>query len=772
MGRLLRIRIQSADFLGLSGILVLNLLLFSDVLFQPQRVLSTEQGDLFLHFLSWRSYGFSQLQSGHLVLWNPHYLCGNPFFGNFESALLYPPNWIHFWLPLAEAVNWILVFHIIAAGSFTYSWARFRGLSPRGAFASGAIFMWSGAFYLHLSAGHLPNLSAMAWIPLIFLGLEGILERAQLGWASLLTLALSMQILAGHPQYVFFTLGVAILFFLLRMIHTSQRGLKAVLVLGSILLAVGISAVQFFTGYAAEQEGLRGLSIDYKMASSFSLPIENLWTLVFPEFFGKLVPGLYWGRWYPWEVSLYVGATAIVLAVIGWTRRGNPRLKVDLVLSLAVLILALGPATPLFGILYRWLPHANEIRGWGKLSVFLVLIIAMSAGAGLDALINEVRPWRVWIRPLGLVSLALLFLGLGLLGVLRLFPGIWVDFFSQISWLNKTMNGLDPIVRVTFGRDSGIHLAANLLVGSVLFALIGTLFSLENSWRNNGVLLLCVIELFVFARMNRPTFPMTDWEQKMAALKEFNATHSGEDRIYGTSSDSLVGGGDDIWEYEPLVLRRYGQFVASSQGLNDNRLFSVMPVFTRFAPIFGLVRLRYLLVENAKGIQFQELSFPRVARFQLFNQWDVLPDPATARKALFEPHFDYAHKVLLENIPSFPGNGGAKNAALAWNEIDSEHIEIRAEISKPAVLLVSDNYSRGWHALPLDKDGPRSYELIPGDYFLQAVPLGAGKHHFLLEYKPAAYSVGWVVTLISVFLYLAILCWLGQRRENFRMGIQ
>ncbi len=85
---------------------------------------------------------------------------------------------------------------------------------------------------------------------------------------------------------------------------------------------------------------------------------------------------------------------------------------------------------------------------------------------------------------------------------------------------------------------------------------------------------------------------------------------------------------------------------------------------------------------------------------------------------------------------------------------------------------MSDNYSRGWHALPLDKDGPRSYELIPGDYFLQAVPLGAGKHHFLLEYKPAAYSVGWVVTLISVFLYLAILCWLGQRRENFQMGIQ
>jgi uncharacterized membrane protein YfhO len=82
--------------------------------------------------------------------------------------------------------------------------------------------------------------------------------------------------------------------------------------------------------------------------------------------------------------------------------------------------------------------------------------------------------------------------------------------------------------------------------------------------------------------------------------------------------------------------------------------------------------------------------------------------------------------------------------------------------------LVTDNYSEGWHARPLDGTGNDSYKVLPGDYFLQAIPLGAGCHHFLLEYEPAAFSLGLRVTEISVFLYLAVLYWLWRKRDNFQ----
>ncbi len=627
--------------------------------------------------------------------------------------------------------------------------------------------MWCGPFYLHLSAGHLPNLCAMAWIPLIFMGYEGIIETGKISWACLLVLALSFQILAGHPQYVFFTLGGGILFFALRIFQTDRRGVKTALFFGSLLFAGGLTAIQLFTGYAAEGEGLRHLSIDFKMASSFSLPLENIFTVVFPYVFGKLEPGTYWGRWYPWEVSLFVGATAFIMAFIGWTRKLPFRLRADLVWMLIVFLLALGPATPLYPFIYRWLPHANELRGWSKLDVFLGLGMAMGAGFGFDFLSNEKNSRREWTRPLAVGGLISFSGSLTVFLCVRSFQKIWDHWFFQISWLKKTMEGLDPTVRETFGADSGIYLTVSLLAGALLLGLLGLFFRLKNEWRNWGILLLCVGELFVFARMNRPTFAFSDWERKVAAVKEFCSSHPGDDRIYGTSSDSLLAGGKDLWEYEPLVLQRYGQFVASSQGLADNQLFSVMPVFSRFSPLFGLVRLRYLLDENPNGLRYQELPFPRMPRFKLLNHWEVLPGPESVRGALFAPRFDFFNNVLLEQDPLLSGMPNEKSGKLIWNEIDSDRIECRVDNPSPSILLITDNYSEGWHARPLDGDGQKSYKVLPGDYFLQAVPLGAGSHHFLLEYKPEAFSLGLRITEISIFLYLVILGWVWRRKLIF-----
>jgi hypothetical protein len=206
--------------------------------------------------------------------------------------------------------------------------------------------------------------------------------------------------------------------------------------------------------------------------------------------------------------------------------------------------------------------------------------------------------------------------------------------------------------------------------------------------------------------------------------------------------------------------------VASTQGLEDNRLYSVMPIFSRFTPIFGLVRLRYILEENPSGLEWHELPFPRLPRFKLLDEWDVLPNEEAARKALFQPHFDFFHKVILDRAPRFNPGNGLGSGKLAWNEIDSEHIEIRAELSRPSILLVTDNYSQGWHARPLDEVGQKFYEVIPGDYFLQAIPLDVGRHHFELEYTPRAFSLGLKVTGVSIFFYLAVLGWLWHNREN------
>ena len=108
------------SFLGGLGLLFLTLLMFGDVLFSESTFILSDSGqDIAVHFFSWRAFAFNELRHGHLVLWNPYYLCGTPFFGNFESALFYPPNWLYLVLPPVLAVNLGIALHVFLAGLFT-----------------------------------------------------------------------------------------------------------------------------------------------------------------------------------------------------------------------------------------------------------------------------------------------------------------------------------------------------------------------------------------------------------------------------------------------------------------------------------------------------------------------------------------------------------------------------------------------------------------------------------------------------------------------------
>ena len=59
-------------------LVVLTLLMFGQVLFAPEGVVlsNKDRSDLLDQYSHWRQFGFGQLRSGHLPLWNPHVFCG------------------------------------------------------------------------------------------------------------------------------------------------------------------------------------------------------------------------------------------------------------------------------------------------------------------------------------------------------------------------------------------------------------------------------------------------------------------------------------------------------------------------------------------------------------------------------------------------------------------------------------------------------------------------------------------------------------------------
>src|SRR3982751_2127395 len=280
---------------ALGLMLLLAFAMFADLLVSGgTRLPGHPASDLSLQYFPWREFGFRELAKGNLALWNPHIFSGAPYFGGMQGAQLYPPNCLFLVLPAAAAVTWTIALHVWGIGCFMLIWLRRRGLAAMPAFFGGVIVMFCGAFFPHIFAGHLPQLCAMTWAPLIFACIDALFASRRLIWILLGIAAVAMQVLAGFPQYVFYCGIIATLYATLRL-SRDWNWRSAVAFVSIYIGGALLAAIQLLPAIQTTSETTRGLRLPYEFASAVALPPENFITLFAPNFFGALES--YWGRW-------------------------------------------------------------------------------------------------------------------------------------------------------------------------------------------------------------------------------------------------------------------------------------------------------------------------------------------------------------------------------------------------------------------------------------------------------------------------------------------
>ena len=73
-------------------------------------------GTPLLQFTPWHTAAKEIALSGHLPLWNPWLGMGAPLFANYQSALLYPPNWLLLATDVAWGQTLLVLLHLMWAG--------------------------------------------------------------------------------------------------------------------------------------------------------------------------------------------------------------------------------------------------------------------------------------------------------------------------------------------------------------------------------------------------------------------------------------------------------------------------------------------------------------------------------------------------------------------------------------------------------------------------------------------------------------------------------
>ncbi len=759
-------------------VLVATIALFGDVLFLKRGVVVSMLGtDLSLQFAFWREFGFGELRRGNLALWNPHIDSGTPFFGGFQPALLYPPNWIHLLLPLDLALNIEVALHIFLLGLFTFAWIAQRGARGEAALVGAALAMFGGATFTHVYAGHLSLLAATAWTPLVFLAVDRLVEGRSRAGLLVGAPAVALQLLAGHPQTAFTTAIAAALLLALSLGRARRRARAVVAFVGVAAGGAALSAVQLLAGLDAVTESTRGLAgLPYAEAAAFSFPPENLLTMISPKFFGfGLAPGgtaapAYWGRCYSWEMTLFIGVAGFFLALCAVVGRGagargdavegahHDGLRTSRRMAILVallLLIALGAHTPLFRVLHAAIPGFRAFRGPSKFLVPASIVLAFLAAAGLDRLARAERPGRA--APRALLASALLLAGAGV--AVRAAgdagpDGAWGRVIASLAASGESYLARDSVGDARFIEHAARHAAGGLWIASaVALALAAVVARARGLTAARFVGVLAVAEVLSFALATRPTFSLAPVLHP-APLVSFRENHPGDSRVLhaeGEDNAFLANGLLGLWGYDPNVSRRYAEFMYFTQGVDPDRATYHLR-FTAHHPLHRMLRWRYL-VSARPGASVREFDAP-LPRAILVGECVVAKGRDAVFSALASPAFDPEHVAVLESPPDpAPERGagtGDRASAVRVTDLSTDEILVEAETERAAILVLTDAYSAGWRAVALPGSAQAAYHVMPANYVLRAIPLAAGRHRLRLEYAPHGYRIGRWISLAAL----------------------
>ena len=321
------------------------------------------------------------LAAGEIPDWEPRAWGGYPLVAVPNYGTFYPPNALFLIFGAARGVAWSVAAHQLAGGVGMLALLRRRGLIlPAASF--GAFAYALGTFSVE-RIRHLAFEQAIAWIPLLLLGLDDILGARTRRGVVLAGLALGFVCLAGALPLVPFVCAIAIAYAL-------RRAGRSLRVWGGLVASLGfaacVGAAQLVPTLWHLALSPRRSGLSYEYASRHAWP-DFRWivTLLAPDMWGTPHFGRYFGPPTHWELAgYYSGALAVALAFLAPVIRKR-ELAALAVLSVLGVGLALGVAGPIHPVLFRFMPGYRSLRCPARALIVVAVAVPFSPRKGSTA---------------------------------------------------------------------------------------------------------------------------------------------------------------------------------------------------------------------------------------------------------------------------------------------------------------------------------------------------------------------------------------------------
>jgi len=842
------------DLLIVLVLLVLPLLLFWPVTFggkslvpfdnlyafQPWQTFASQVGvgvphnellsDLLLENYAWKTFIVQALQEGQIPLWNPYVFAGVPFLAAGQHSALYPFSLLFYVLPLPNAYGYFTVLHLFLAGLFMHIFVRIIGGGRLGSTVAALTYAFSG--FMLVSVDFPMVIAAATWLPLVLVATELAIRtqerkasaRSAIPYLLCGAVVLGIQFLAGHAEMSYYVVLVTAFYAAYRLgvewwkeRATRPILLLALLLLGMVALGVALGAVQLIPFLELARVNFRQGSTSYQDIIGWAYPLRQVITFLIPDFFGnpshhsyfdivarqttpvtqnfagQPVSTIFWGIKNYVEAGSYVGLLPILLALVALLRRRDRYVWLFTFLAIISLLLAFG--TPLYALLYYFLPGYNQLHTPFRWVFPYTASMAILAGLGAASLGKEhqkdagTRRSFFTPRPIGWIAFWAGALGLALLLLTSLQPSPFIPLADRFLLSSDLAQGAFANGRVLLSYEW-----RNLFIFSLFLMAAGAVIRisqcriyLPGRWRAHRIwkplaIIVLVLDLVVIAagfnpaadpklaELTPPSVGFLQADGELYRLASFNA--QGEKTF--NANVGMYYNLHDVRGYDSVIPKQYAEFMGliEEQGeLIYNRIAPLYDYDSLDSRLLDLLNVKYVVTTQYIPNPGYTLVYDDEVR--IYRNEDYLPrafvvyqtEVIENREALLDElrETDPTQRVLLEEQPphgfaDLPAPGGDETVPrVHFREYTINQVTAEVRMTRRGWLVLADSYFPGWKAfLQMPEGEERELQIYKADHNFRAVPLEAGHSVVRFRYSPMSFKLGLYGSFMAAAVILAV----------------
>ena len=636
-------------------------------------------------------------RQGIWPFWDPFNYCGVPIHADIQAQLFYPPTWLAIGVDLATGGDrlfyWLemsTALHMTIGGLGAYLLIRRFGCPALVAFFGATVFQ-IGPFFAS-QAKHFESICAAAWFPLILLSLFHLADGFKGRWLAALAFSIAMGFLCGFPPTMVAELGMASLFCLALIAARAARLRLIAQFLVGCALGSGIAAIQLIPTLKLSALSLGSLRHEW-FTSGHGMPWEGLVSFVWPNYYHIFEP---WDPRFklPYEfTSLYTFCGHITVGLIALTPiflRKSRLLAVSGLLWIVSVIWMLGHQTPVYALIYRFLPKTIQGAFYPELAL---LGFSMFAATTASLVLTQLQP------KLPLTVLVLLVVGnswnlfrISANKPFNTFPGGYKEatagWVEGRAWMPKalremTATGLPPtrmdfLLRNEFTfREAADSLEIHSASGDNPFLLL-KYFDLRRRFLNDGD----TSRRLYFRELDNP------W------IRALNIGYLIDDKM------------------QP------------ARPLGDS--YEMLPF---------------------KTVHIYKVKDP-LPRYYLQNNIWLASKSEDARRRVQDPAFNPLRETVVENVPTGWTPDPGATGSVRVIRYENNRVELEVQSPGRAILASSEILYPGWTAVI---DG-KPAELLPVNLAFRGIPVGPGESHIVMKYFPQGWTSSLVVTVAALMI--------------------